>query len=337
MAQDLGGKLAMYRQACRKGTDWLLDFMNNDGSIGPVEEGIYYYRVPWAFTLMGEIEAASKVLDWINNNMLTSDGSFEGPSPRGAFDNRYGSYPIACLIVGAGMLQRFDIIRRGTSNLLSWQDTATGGFCNKSSNKTADVEQELFPTAQGGMAFLMAGQIPPARKAGEWFNNLWQMQPDPDNKLYAVCSPAAGLITEFDPDDAIVYVTRKDQPWEGHYNGGIAAAFLTNLYLATGEQVWLDTARQYQEFSMTTDECQFESMQVCKSSWGAGLLHVATREQCYRDWTVRLGDWYLEHQFEDGRWENTKTWTPNPTSADNIGITTEFVMHLANIITYLSV
>jgi hypothetical protein len=107
--------------------------------------------------------------------------------------------------------------------------------------------------------------------------------------------------------------------------------------MATLEDEWLDLARKYQEFSMTTDECQFQSMQTCKSGWGAGLLYVVTREDLYRDWTLRMGDWFVENQFVDGHWENTKFWTPNPTDDINIEITVEFVMHVANIISYLSV
>ena len=78
-------------------------------------------------------------------------------------------------------------------------------------------------------------------------------------------------------------------------------------------------------------------MQVCKSGWGAGLLYVITREARYRDWAIRLGDWFLKHQFSDGHWENTKHWVPNPSVADNIEVTVEFVMHVANLIAYLSV
>ena len=70
---------------------------------------------------------------------------------------------------------------------------------------------------------------------------------------------------------------------------------------------------------------------------GSGLLSVATGETGYWDWTVRLGGWFVDHQFDNGHWENTKFWTPDPTVADKIEITTEFVMHAANIITYLSV
>lgn len=107
--------------------------------------------------------------------------------------------------------------------------------------------------------------------------------------------------------------------------------------MATGERAWLDLARFYQTFSMTTDACQFQSMQVCKSGWGSGLLYVTTREKRYREWTIRLGDWFVEHQCGDGHWEKTKFWTPHPTVADNIEITAEFVMHVANIMAYLSV
>lgn len=334
---DIERKLATYRQACRKGTDWLLNFMNQDGSIGPVQDGLYYYRVPWTFVLMGEIAAASQVLNWVYRHMLSPEGAFEGISPRGGFESRYGSYPLACLIVGATLLQRFDIVYQCSKHLLTWQDFESGGVYNNRQDMTATGEQELFPTCQGGMTFLLTGQIGAARKAGEWVKQLWELQPDIESKLYSVYCPARGLVTDYAIDQEALYVTKKGEPWQHHFNGGIAAAFLTQLYMATREREWLILAQEYQEFSMTTDECQFQSMQTCKSGWGSGLLYVATHQKRYRDWTVRLGDWFADHQLEDGHWENTKYWTPNPTPADNIGITAEFVMHIANIIAYLSV
>ena len=329
-------KLESYRQACRKGTDFLLRAVNRDGSIGPVQENLYYYRVPWAFALMGEITAASRVTDWIRTNMFSAQGAFEGTTPQGVFQDRYGSYPLACLLVGATMLQRFDIIYPGTGNLLTWQDAESGGFYNNRRDVRASSEQELFPAAQGGMSLLLVGQLDAALRAGAFLARLWELQPDVQHQLYHVYSPKKGLVTDYAPEDEALYLTKKDEPWQHHYNGGIAAALLTKLYMASGDTKWLELARQYQDFSMTTHECQFQSMQTCKSGWGAGLLYVVTREARYRDWTARLGDWFVEHQRADGCWENTKFWTPNPTVADRIHITAEFVMHLAHIITYLS-
>ena len=330
-------KLSRFREACRRGTDWLLGHLNDDGSIGPVSDRLYYYRVPWAFALVGEITPGSRVLDWISQHMFSATGEFAGVSPQGVFDSRYGSYPLACLIVGASMLDRHDIVYPGVRHLLTWQDPQTGGFYHRYDDMTETGEQEIFPTSQAGMTLLQAGHLQAAMQAGAWLKRLWGLQPDVENKLYAVYSRATGLITKCPEDQEALYVTQKNDPWQHHFNGGIAAAFLTKLYLATGQRRWLTLAEQYQDFSITTHACQFESMQTCKSGWGSGLLYVAKRQLRYRDWTIRMGDWFCEHQRNDGHWENTKFWTPNPTVADNIEVTAEFVMHVANIIAYLSV
>jgi hypothetical protein len=269
--------------------------------------------------------------------MFTSEGAIAGLSPLGVFESRYGSYPLACLIVSATLLQRFDIVYPGTRRLLTWQDANSGGFYNDRQNRTDAGEQELFPTCQGGMTLILAGKIGAAIKAGDWLKRLWRLQPDVGKRLYHVYCPEKGLIMDYAPDEQALYVTEKDKPWQHHYNGGIAAAFLTKLHMATGDEQWLDLARRFQDFSMTTDPCQFQSKQVCKSGWGSGLLYLVTREAMYRDWTVRLGDWFVEHQFQDGHWENTPFWVPEPTTADQIEITAEFVMHLAHIVAYLSV
>ena len=337
IGNQVESKLLDYRQAARRGTDWLLGLMQDDGTLGPVQDRLYYYRVPWALGLMGEMGAASRKLDWIHRHMFSSDGAFVGQSPLGVFEQRYASYPLACLIVSAALLDRYDIVYPGTQHLLSWQDRETGGFYNNRRDRSAAGEQELFPTCQAGMTLLLVGQLQAARKAGLWVKRLWEIQPDVEHRLYSVYSREQSLVVDFPVDQSALYVTRKDDPWQYHFNGGIAAAFLSKLYMASGDSDWLELARQYQEFSMTTDPCQFQSMQVCKSGWGSGLLYMATRQQSYRDWTIRLGDWFLDQQRDDGHWENTHYWTPQPTVADNIEITAECVMHVAHIIEYLSV
>jgi hypothetical protein len=70
-------KLELYQEACRKGTDWLLQLANEDGSIGPVRDGLYYYRLPWPLALMGEQAAACRNLDWIRKHMFSARGAFE--------------------------------------------------------------------------------------------------------------------------------------------------------------------------------------------------------------------------------------------------------------------
>ena len=58
-------KIISYKNSCDKATSWLLNFINSDGSIGPVNERLFYYRVPWCLALMGEQTVAQNKLYWI--------------------------------------------------------------------------------------------------------------------------------------------------------------------------------------------------------------------------------------------------------------------------------
>ncbi|MEC7841905.1 MAG: hypothetical protein VX911_03410, partial [Candidatus Latescibacterota bacterium] len=132
--------LESYRSCCRQGTDWLLQQLNADGSVGPVADDLYYYRVPWTFALVGEIEAASRALEWTKRNMLTPEGALEGVTPQGVFADRYGCYPLSCLLTGAALLQRFDVVRPCTARLLTWQDPESGGFFHNHTERTSAGE-----------------------------------------------------------------------------------------------------------------------------------------------------------------------------------------------------
>lgn len=51
-------RLARYREARRRGADWLLHQANPDGSLGDPTTGWSAYRAPWTLSLVGETEAA---------------------------------------------------------------------------------------------------------------------------------------------------------------------------------------------------------------------------------------------------------------------------------------
>ena len=106
--------------------------------------------------------------------------------------------------------------------------------------------------------------------------------------------------------------------------------------MATGEQHFLDAAQRYQHFSMNCTELQFQSAQICKSGWGSAVLYEATGQPSFRNWTLRVGDWFVQNQLPDGHWEDTKELLPNPTVADNIEFTSEFLVHLDTIVHALS-
>jgi hypothetical protein len=110
-------KMQAYQRARRKGTDWLLQYLNADGSLGDPREGFHFYRAPWTFAAVGEIAAATAVCGWIRQNMLTPAGTIEGPYR--IFDDAY-AYRNSALIVGAHMALQYDLSYGLLPDLLSW-------------------------------------------------------------------------------------------------------------------------------------------------------------------------------------------------------------------------
>lgn len=322
-------RIATYMRSRDAGVAYILQHVNDDGSIGPVERGVFYARVPWVLAVSGATVPAMRLVAWIRAHMLTADGEVAGEaSPEGGANRVSNTYAETCLAYGAQLLRQFDVAQATISNAMRYQDPVTGGIYMDRSRTGPDAPQLLFPTAQFGMSALVTGQIDAALKVGGWFKRVWDEQPELPERLYTVYTQS-GLVRETPPGaDPRHYINESQQMKQMHYNGGIAATFLARLYLATGDQQWLDLARAYQAFSMNSTELQFQTAQVCKSGWGASLLYSITGEEIYRDWAIKMGDWFVSNQYDDGHWENSHYIDPDPPLHNRLTITAEFINHM---------
>jgi hypothetical protein len=268
---------------------------------------------------------------------LGFDGAFHGGLERDPDANKTtNTYAETILAYGAVLLRRFDIARRTMDFAQQYQDPASGGIFMTREKTGAGGPQLLFPTAQYGMSAVMTGRLDTARQTGEWFARLWDAQPELPERLYTIWT-SDGLLTSVPGDiDRRHVVQEAQQPLQVFYNGGIAASFLTQLFMATGEPRWLEYARGYQQFSMDSCPEQFETKQVCKSAWGSGLLYLATGDESYVPWIARMGEWFAEGQEADGGWSNTKAIEADPPLRHRLEITAEFVVHLDTVIAALS-
>lgn len=327
------GKIEHYEEAKRRGVGWLLRQMNPDGSVGDVQKGVWYFRVPWTFAVAGETRVALRVVNWIRSNMFSENGDFSGKYPLGdPFASTFASYPLSTLIYGAQILRQFDITNRGMRHLLSYRDAATGGYFNSRDDKSVDAEMELFPTCQAGLSCIATGNLEEARLAARFVKTIWEAQPDREAKLYVVYTGRRGLVTEFPPEKAIGYVIQAQEPRQAYVSAGIATAFLCRLFMATGEESYLELAKQYQHFAMNCTERQFEVVQCCKSGWGSALLYQITGERKYLEWTYRVGDYFVSTQNEDGHWRQSEFLDPGHQLHLSIMVTAELAVHLDSII-----
>lgn len=326
--------LSRVQESKRRGVEFLLEHMADDGSVADATGGrVTWYRFPWALAVAGETAAAFSVLSWIERIGLGDEGDFHGGLAWDAAANTTtNTYPETILAYGAVLLRRLDIARNAMDFACRYQDPATGGIFMTRERTGAEAPQLLFPTAQFGMSAVMTGRFVTARKTGEWFTRLWDAQPELPDRLYTIWT-GNGLLTEVPEGFDRRHVLQEAQrPLQLFYNGGIAASFLAQLFMATGEGRWLDYARAYQQFSIDSCPEQFETKQVCKSAWGSGLLYLATGDNAYVPWIAHMGEWFADVQDPDGGWSNTKAIEPDPQLRHRLEITAEFIVHLDTVI-----
>jgi hypothetical protein len=323
-------RLASYREARRKGVQWLLGHLNADGSIGDPATGFSYYRAPWTFTVVGETEAATAVSAWIRRHLVTADGRVDGPYR--VFDE-WATYRDATLVVGAQMASQYDLSHGLWPGLLRVRDPLSGLFAN---DRLPDGgwSDALDVTAGGpgaGFAALAVGDLGTARAIAAFLGRLWDAQPELPDRIYHVWSRRRqAIITAADPefDAPIMLLDRTVDSSQYWFFGGISAAFLSRLFLADPRPEYLSLARRYQDFAMGSTDGQFNWPAACKGSWGSSLLWQLTGEARYEAFTYRMGDWYVDGQEPEGWWHPLV----EQSLGDVIEITLEFVMHLDTLI-----
>lgn len=322
-----------YAEAKRKGVQYLLDKMNPDGSIGPVEDGFYFYRLPWTFTVAGETEAALKVCAWVRENMLTPEGDFDRGLRK--VTDAY-AYRNATFIYGAHMARQYDLSYGCMPFLLSLQDPSSGGFANDMTDHGPSDTMDVPYSVGSGLACIATGHLEQARKVYGYLTRVWEQQDELPHRLYYNYSRAAQkVVREFPPEDQLLHVVVSQEAVRQRWTvGGIASAFLCRLYMADPRPEYTHLARQYMKFSMESTDGQFKFAPVCKSGWGSTLLYQVTGETQYRDWTIRMGDWFADTQSEDGSWMGR--FPGDGKLSSQIHLTAEFVAHVDNIIAGLS-
>jgi hypothetical protein len=322
------------RDARGRAVDWTLARIGDDGEPVGAREQNAYYRVPWTLAVCGERDTASRVLTWMQRHVLTPDGDLRSEGdPRGDFSRRWSSYPLSIMAIGAWHLERDDTALAIMQTLGRFQDPDTGGAFGERPEARTTNRQDLFPTAQLGMAALTTGQAATALGAYRWVRDLYALQPDMPRRLYTA-RESAGLVVNPDASTAWEVITDFEKPRQAFYNPGIAAAFLARYYLQTGDLEARDLARAYLSLSANGTSAQFdftESAQICKFGWGSALMLTADPAGGHLENVLKMVAWFAESQLDDGSWHNSTFLVPKPTDADDLAVTMEFALHLTTI------
>ena len=318
-----------YRDAVKKGLDWLFEKQRSDGSFGDVNEGVdAYYKIPYAFQITGHAEKGLKLLDWVKENNLFEDGDFRSPVRKSMndFHETYYIYPNCWLVKAAQKLGRFDVAFKGAEFIQSQQDLETGGIISRRRD-LGDTTQDILSTSWGGLALLYTGKMDGARAAGKFLIHILKEQPEIDKCLYVSYKPGEGFITE--GVDEMLLKVDAEKKQQNYFYPGMPLGFLCKLYLATGEMAFLEAAEGYFNFTMTCQEDVFASPPSGKLAFGSSVLYNITGNEEAKNAAERISDYIAGIQNPDGSWPHP--WIGEMPLYQTIDLTAEFVIWLSEV------
>lgn len=324
------------RGARDRGVDWLLRHIDARGEPVGARERNGWARVPWALALCGESAVAAKVVAWAESGQLDRKMGFAPGPAHGT--GRFLAYPLAHFAIGAWLLERFEISSSVFDVLRRLQDPATGGLpIAPPADRATDV-YDLLSTAQAGLAAAIAGQDDIAEGAYRWVMDLLNMQPaDSGTRLYTF-RQGAQLLTQ--PASSLEWLAITDfaKPRQSYYTPGMAAVFLAAYAQRKRTREPLTAASTLLRRNINGCAEQFndlESVQLCKFGWGAAALYTVDRDPSWLPHLVRMTDWFITRQAEDGSWRPSTFLQSQPNDIDRLIKTAEHVMEVNAILSAL--
>ena len=301
----------------------------------------HLYRLPLAFALSGHVDEADAVFKSLSTSTLAPTGELQPGPLRERFTHQWASYPLTVLSAGAaavGRIQESRTILDGVE--MRYIDHEWGGALGERPEVRQTRRQDLFTTAQMGLAALMAGKDSVAKSATRWLTNLISLQPSPDQVFYL--STDGGKLIVSDPgrpDEAgssLVF----DRPRQPVASLGIGAALLAEAARKFHEPQQIDAAADLYRGYARLNADQYEphaSAQIGKRAWGACALYDATLQASYIDEIVDMVKWFGRGLADDGYW-------PAPLHIQSRGtavlfdaeVTTEFLQHVSAVVRTLT-
>ena len=151
---------------------------------------------------------------------------------------------------------------------------------------------------------MVTGRIDAARRMGDYVLHLIAAQPDFDTRFYPCCDTRKGLLTEGLPDGVSTYLDtfERQAPGQHYWLLGLLMAFLSNLYLATYDKVYMDSATALFEFGAGCHADLYSNTLNHKYLWGCARLYHATGDPLYLETALRIADFLVRIQEPEGTW-----------------------------------
>ncbi|MDQ0691441.1 hypothetical protein [Arthrobacter sp. W4I7] len=324
------------QQARTKAASWITDRIADDGTPAGAQTANSWWRAPWALCLAGEPAAAAALMGWAERNALTDTGDLR-PGPYGGGPYTGGTsgtptYLLSPLAIASWLLARYDTAEAVMATLETYRDPRTGG-AYEYANHTQDPLQDMLKTCQLGISALVTGHREIADGVHGWLVNNYAQQPSLPEALFT-SSRGGDLVTDFPAEQSFIRRVDYTAPRQAYFQSGIAGAFLAGYYQQTQNMSALELGKNYLRLNQNGTEAQFDdpsSIQICKFGWGAAAMHTADPGPDSFAWVVRMGEWFVDRQEQNGAWAPSSFAVPQPGELDYFWKTAEHLMELSYI------
>ena len=148
---------------------------------------------------------------------------------------------------------------------------------------------------------------------GDFFLRLLASQPDLDSRFYPFYHTGTGLVIEGTSELAPTYAPavaplspfERDKPGQHYWLLGFMMAFLSDLYRATGEKEYLDSAKTVFDFGQGCHADLYQNTMSHKYLWGCTRLYHASGDSRHLQPALRIADFLVKVQETDGTWWNS--------------------------------
>ncbi len=328
-------------EARKRALSWLDTQRRSDGSFSVGKDNLRcYLKAPLAYLMGGDPYSAHDLLTILKDRYLTPEGDFrtgERKYTSDAFNLRaernYYLYGNGWATVSAHVNNRFEISYPALEYVLKCQDVQTGGFYSRRIDD--DVEgmrrEDVASTSSCGYALLCTGRLTEARKAGDFFIRLRELQPHGE-AFYLSYTQGEGLHTAFPDDEAGFNMVDRKKSKQSYWHLAYASAFLGKLFLACADKRYLAAASDYFDFISSCSEDRTSFFGYWKVGWAASLLYSMTGEERYRGAAETVVDGIARSQSPEGSWPLGKEIGLSDENDDlTIDVTSELVVWLTEI------
>lgn len=262
-----------------------------------------YYKAPYFLAMTGQETQAARLCQYIQSTFFkTHDFSSQNVKTENPALQKFWGYVIAWIGMGSQKLGFFDMSYPAYQYCRRFYSQDHGAFGTHGPWSEKDDTIDMLTTAHFGRLSLFMGEKDRSLRAGEFLGWMIAHQPDLSKEMLLAVNNNREFIKNYPQDQAFFYTVKKADPQQAYFMIGYPCAYLAELYHATGNVSFLDSAKKYANFALECNDSIKAFPYSHKVAWAMSLMYRVTKDNKYLTMCVNIAQYLMSIQSNDGVW-----------------------------------